>query len=141
MTLIKKIIVGWLGLCVIAALWAMATGNTSKEAALRNELADMCEDAFDENEGLLEDKFLEMGTKAKLKLKIEYDDNIAPNIETKRGMNRELFVSCQQKLVSNYDELEPWAIIVVKTSNGDTSYELTELDIYDNKEQVWWSEL
>lgn len=115
MTLIKKVIIGWLGLCVIAALWAVATGNTSEESALQNELSDMCEDAFEENKGLVANKLFEFSTNPKFKarkarqpliLKAEYDDDIKSIVEAKRGADRrELNLSCQQKLTSNYKDV------------------------------------
>lgn len=152
MTLMKKVIIGWLGLCVIAALWAVVTGNTSEEPALQNELADMCEDAFEENEGLVANKLFEFSMKPNfesiksrqpLMLKVEYDDDIEPIMEAKRGLDRrELNLSCQQKLLSNYSGVEPWAVIMVhRNKHGDYSYDITDVDIYDTKEKIWWSEI
>lgn len=152
MTLIKKVIIFWLGLCVIAALWAVATGNTSEESALQNELADMCEDAFEENEGLVANMLFEFSMKPKfesiksrqpLMLKARYDNDIEPIVEAKRGADRrELNLSCQQKLTSNYKDVEPWAVIMTyRDKNGDFTYEVSEVDIYDTKEKIWWSEI
>ncbi len=71
----------------------------------------MCEDAFDENEELVANKFFEFSMNSKFKsikthqplmLKVEYDDDIEPITEAKRGIDRrELNLSCQQKLTSN----------------------------------------
>ena len=152
MTLIKKVIIGWLGLCVVAALWTAATGNTSKESALQNELADMCEDAFEENEGLvanklfdfsMNQKFNELRSGQPLMLKARFDNDIEPIVEAKRGADRrELNLSCQQKLTSNYKDVEPWAVIMAnRDKNGDFTYEVSEVDIYDTKEKMWWSEI
>lgn len=152
MTLMKKVIIGWLGLCVIAALWAVATGNTSEESVLQNELADMCEDAFEENEGLVANKLFEFSmnpkfearkTRQPLMLKVEYDDDIESIVKAKRGADRrELNLSCQQKLTSNYKDVEPWAVMMVyRDKNGDFTFEVSEVDIYDTKEKIWWSEI
>lgn len=152
MTLIKKIIIGWLGLSVVIGLWSIATGNTSKESALQNEFTDMCEDAFDENEELIANQLFEFSMNPKFKarkthqplmLKAEYDDNIKPITEAKRGVDRrELNLSCQQKLTSNYKGVEPWAIITAhRDKNADFTYKITEVDIYDTNDKVWWSSL
>ena len=148
----KKVIIGWLGLCVMAGLWAVATGNTSEESVLQNELADMCEDAFEENEGLVANKLFEFSMKSKfesiksrqpLMLKARYDNDIEPIVEATRGVDRrELNLSCQQKLTSNYKDVEPWAVIMVhRNKHGDYSYNVTDVDIYDTKEKIWWSEI
>lgn len=152
MTLMKKIILGWLGLSVVIGLWSVATGNASKEGALQNEFVDMCEEAFDENEGLVANKLFEFSMNPKfearkshqpLMLKVEYDDDIEPITEAKRGVDRrELNLSCQQKLTSNYKGVEPWAIIMLyRDKDGDFIYEVSEVDIYDTKDKVWWSSL
>ena len=152
MTLIKKIIIGWLGLCVVVGLWSVITGNTSEKGALQNEFTDICEDAFEENKGLVANKFFEFAMNPKLEsrkshqplmLKVEYDDDIEPIAEAKRGLDRrELNLSCQQKLTSNYKGVEPWAVIMVhRNKHGDYAYEISEIDIYDTKDKVWWSSL
>ena len=152
MTLIKKIIIGWLGLCVVVGLWSVAKGNTSKEAMLENEFADVCEEAFEENERLIANNLFEFSMNPKfetrrnnnpLMLKVEYDDNIEPITEAKRGFDRrELNLSCNQKLISNYDGIKPWVVIMVHgDKNGDYTYEISGFDIYDIKEKIWWSSL
>ena len=112
----------------------------------------MCEEAFDENEGLVANKLFEFSMNPKfearkshqpLMLKVEYDDDIEPITEAKRGVDRrELNLSCQQKLTSNYKGVEPWAIIMLyRDKDGDFIYEVSEVDIYDTKDKVWWSSL
>lgn len=152
MTLVKKIIISWLGLSVIAGLWAVVTGNTSEKATLQNELADICEDAFEEKRGVVANEFFYFSTNPKFEsiksaqpimLKVKYDDDFKPIIEAKRGADRrELNLSCQQKLTSNYKDVEPWAVIMVhRNKHGDYSYDVTDVDIYDTKEKIWWSEI
>ncbi|MGB0938165.1 MAG: hypothetical protein ACPGTQ_11960 [Colwellia sp.] len=154
MTLLKKVIIGWLGLCVVMGSWALITGNTSEEAALQNELADICEDAFEEMEGKIANEFMMMALDSKfqdrnrkannpLKLEVEYDDDIEPVMDAKRGYDRrELNLSCQQKLISNYKGIEPVAVIMVHIDkHGDVSYELSDYDIYDTVDKIWWSDI
>jgi len=142
MSLMKKIIIGWLTLSVISGAWALITGNTSEEAMITNALVDKCEDAIEDNEDLITVRLNEMGYRTGQNLDVEYDNDIAPMLETKRGMHQ-LFITCQQKLVSNDKSLEPWTVVVIEVENdsGDITSRVTDYDIYDNQEKLWWSEL
>jgi hypothetical protein len=150
----KKIIIGWLTLSVLIGGWSLISGNDTEEGRLNNELADLCEEAFEEMEGSIASKFMMMALQPKfsdknkraqnpLKFEVEYDDDIKPKMEVKRGVERrELNLSCHQRLVSNYNNVEPVAVIMVHVDkHGDVTYKLSDYDIYDTQDKIWWSEL
>lgn len=152
MTTKTKIMIGVIAIWSLSALWALVTGNTSEEAALKNKFTDLCEEAFNKMEGTIANNFMMMALEYQdvnrkknypLKFEVEYDNDIKPLVEAKRGIDRrELNLSCQQKLVSNYSDVDPVAVIMIHIDkNGRSSHKLTDYDVYNTQDKVWWSEL
>lgn len=137
MKIVKIIVFGWIALSVLTGGWMLITGNTSEEAMVANQ----CEDALEDLEGLYTNELLVFGsTKAKLYIKAEYNDDIPPKVEYKRGARN--VILCRQLLETNHSDFEAWVTVALQADrSGDIQSELVDYDIYDKKEDLWWSEL
>ncbi|HAV1362947.1 hypothetical protein [Vibrio parahaemolyticus] len=119
MSLIKKLILGWLGLSFVIGGWALITGNTSEEAMLTNQFADICEEVLDETEDDINNqlglKLVEAGKPGKIKI-----DGINEELITaERGYNGAA-ITCPYELDANFDTKGINVFTIVKLEhNGD----------------------
>lgn len=95
MTLKKKIIITIASIWGLSILWALATGNTSKEAALQNKFIDICEDTLDELEDEINTQLVTKAESAGYKNNtIEVVKIIEESARAERGSNGQVAVGC-----------------------------------------------
>ncbi|WP_210447430.1 hypothetical protein [Vibrio crassostreae] len=119
MSLIKKLILGWLALSVVIGGWALITGNTSEEAMLKNRFVGICEDVLDEAEddinNQLQLRLFESGKPGK----IQVDGINEEGITAERGYNGAA-IACPYKLDANFDTKGINVLTIVKLNpEGD----------------------
>ena len=119
MSLIEKLILGWLALSVVIGGWALITGNTSEEAMLKNRFVGICEDVLDEAEddinNQLQLRLFESGKAGK----IQVDGINEELIIAERGHNGAA-IACPYELDANFDTKGINVLTIVKLNpEGD----------------------
>ncbi|MDK9736134.1 hypothetical protein KI655_02375 [Vibrio sp. D404a] len=102
MSLIKKVILGWLALSIIIGGWALVTGNTSEEAMLKNQFVGICEDVLSNTKD-------DINNQLKLRLfelskpgNIQIDSVNEELITAERGYSGAA-IACPYELDANFD--------------------------------------
>ncbi|MDW2076233.1 hypothetical protein R7Z42_14525 [Vibrio sp. 1863] len=119
MSLIKKLILGWLALSVVIGGWALITGNTSEEAMLKNRFVGICEDVLDEAEddinNQLQLRLFESGKPGKIQV-----DGINEELITAERGHNGAAIACPYELDANFDTKGINVFTIVKLDyNGE----------------------